>query len=189
MELEYNLPDLILEEKSANSNSSPTTIEYYKGLVSEGRVPRIDYLDKDERRKIDLTQKEFQEGTDTLKIVMMGKILADRINDISNTSAVSPHMKLDSIRVGDKEAIMSSNESNKALLYYEDIVMSFLELVAVGFSFLIQGISNKSPVKGELILRYETDEKERQEYVLRTEELSAPLSDEEGRRVLERLKL
>ncbi len=189
VELEYNLPDLILEEKSANSNSSTTTIEYYKGLVSEGRVPRIDYLDKGERRKIDLTQKEFQEGTDNLKIVMMGKILADRINDISNTSAVSPHMKLDSIRVGDKEAIMSSNESNKALLYYEDIVMSFLELVAVGFSFLIQGISNKSPVKGELILRYETDEKERQEYVLRTEELSAPLSDEEGRRVLERLKL
>jgi hypothetical protein len=44
-------------------------------------------------------------------------------------------------------------------------------------------------VKGELILRYETDEKERKEYVVRTEELSAPLSDEKGRRVLERLKL
>ena len=44
-------------------------------------------------------------------------------------------------------------------------------------------------MKGELILRYETDEKERKEYVLRTEELSAPLSHEDGRRVLERLKL
>lgn len=190
VEIEYNLPDLISEEKGANSNSgSTTTIEYYKGLVSEGRLPRIDYLDKDERRKIDLTQKEFQEGTDILKLVMMGKMLADRINDISNTSVVSPYMKLDSIRVGDKEGIMSSSDSNKTLLYYEDIVMSFLELVAVGFSPLIQRISNKSPVKGELILRYETDEKERKEYVLRTEELSAPLSDEDGRRVLERLKL
>ena len=146
-------------------------------------------LEKDERRKIDLTQKEFQEGTDILRLIMMGKMLADRISDISNTAVVSSHMKLDSIRVGDKEGIISSSNSSKTLLYYEDIVMSFLELVAVGFSPLIQRISNKSPVKGELILRYETDEKERKEFVLRTEELSAPLSQEDGRRVLERLKL
>lgn len=59
----------------------------------------------------------------------------------------------------------------------------------MGFSPLIQRISDKSPVEGVLILRYETDEKERKEYVVRTEELSAPLSDEKGRRVLERLKL
>jgi hypothetical protein len=189
VELEYNLPDLIPKEKGAKTINSSTTIEYYKELVSEGRLPRIDYLDKDERRKIDLTQKEFQEGTDTLKLVMMGKMLADRISDISNISVVSPHMKLDSIRVGDKEGIVSSNNSNKTLLYYEDIVMSFLELVAVGFSPLIQRISDKSPVKGELILRYETEQKERKEYVLRTEELSAPLSHEDGRRILERLKL
>lgn len=188
IEIEYNLPDLIPEEKDANSTTT-TTIEYYKELVSEGRLPRIDYLDKDERRKIDLTQKEFQEGTDTLKLIMMGRMLANRMGDISNTSAVSPHMKLDSIRVGDKEAIMISNDANNTLLYYEEIVMSFLELVAEGFSPLIQRISDKSPVEGELILRYETDEKERKEYVVRTEELSAPLSDEKGRRVLERLKL
>jgi hypothetical protein len=91
--------------------------------------------------------------------------------------------------VGDREAILISNDANNTLLYYEEIVMSFLELVAMGFSPLIQRISDKSPVKGELILRYETDEKERKEYVVRTEELSAPLSDENGRRVLERLKL
>lgn len=187
IEIEYNLPDLIPEEKDANSTTP--TIEYYKELVSEGRLPRIDYLDKDERRKIDLTQKEFQEGTDTLKLIMMGRMLANRIGDVSNTSAVSPHMKLDLIRVGDKEAIMITNDANNTLLYNEEIVMSFLELVAVGFSPLIQRISDKSPVKGELILRYETDEKERKEYVVRTEELSAPLSDEKGRRVLERLKL
>jgi hypothetical protein len=189
VELEYNLPDLIPKEKGVKSINSSTTIDYYEELVSEGKLPRIDYLDKDERRKIDLTQKEFQEGTDTLKLVMMGKMLADRISEISNISVVSPHMKLDSIRVGDKEGIVSSNDSTKTLLYYEDIVMSFLELVAVGFSPLIQRISNKSPVKGELILRYETEQKERKEYVLRTEELSAPLSHEDGRRILDRLKL
>jgi hypothetical protein len=190
VELEYNLQDLIPEENFANSDSGSTAmIEYYKRLVSEGRLPGIDYLEKDERRKIDLTQKEFHEGTDVLRLIMMGKMLADRISDISNTALVSPHMKLDSIKVGDKEGIISSSNSSKNLLYYEDIVMSFLELVAVGFSPLIQRISNKSPVKGELILRYETDEKERKEFVLRTEELSAPLSQEDGRKVLERLKL
>jgi hypothetical protein len=178
IEIEYNLSDLIPDEKDVNS-----------ATTMEGRLPRIDYLDKDERRKIDLTQKEFQEGTDTLKLIMMGRMLANRIGDISNTSAVSTHMKLDSIRVGDREAILISNDANNTLLYYEEIVMSFLELVAMGFSPLIQRISDKSPVKGELILRYETDEKERKEYVVRTEELSAPLSDENGRRVLERLKL
>jgi hypothetical protein len=59
----------------------------------------------------------------------------------------------------------------------------------VGFSPLIQRILDKSPVKGELILRFETDDKERKEYVLRREELSSPLSNEEGRKILERLKL
>ena len=68
-------------------------------------------------------------------------------------------------------AILISNDANNTLLYYEEIVMSFLELVAAGFSPLIQRISDKSPVKGELILRYETDEKGRKEYVVRTEEL------------------
>jgi hypothetical protein len=189
IELEYSLPDLTLEGKAIDNNSGTTVAEYYKRLVSEGSLPEINYLDKDERRKIDLNLKEFQEGTDTLKLLIMGKMLADRMSDILNTSTISSYMKLDSIRVGDKEAIMSSNDSNKTLLYYEDIVMNLLELVAVGFSPLIQRISNKSPVKGELILRYETDEKERKEYVLRIDELSAPLSDEEGRRVLSRLKL
>jgi hypothetical protein len=189
VELEYSLSDLIPEEKHTKVGKSSTDIEHYKDFVSESKLPRIDYLDKDERRKIDLTQKEFREGTDNLKLVMMGKMLADRISDISNISVVSPHMKLDSIRVGDKEGIVSSNDSNKTLLYYEDIVMSFLELVAVGFSPLLQRISSKSPVEGELILRYETEEKERKEYVLRTEELIAPLSHEDGRRILERLKL
>jgi hypothetical protein len=189
VELEYELSGLQPQENNASSNNSITTIAYYNGLKSEGRLPRLNYVDREERRKIDLTQKEFQQATDILRIVMMGKMLADKINEISNTSTVSHHMKLDSIRVGDKEAIMSSSNSSKTLLYYEDIVMSFLELVAVGFSPLIQHMSEKSPIKGELILRYETDEKVRTEYVLRTEELSAPLSDDEGRRVLERLKL
>ena len=152
-------------------------------------MPRINFIDREERRKIDLTQKGFQQGTDILRIVIMGRMLVDKINELSDTSTVSQHMKLDSIRVGDKDAIISSRIPNRALLYYEDIVVSFLELVAVGFSPLIQHMSNKSPIKGELILRYETDERERTEYVLLTEELSAPLSDDEGRRVLERLKL
>lgn len=185
IELEYNLPDLIPEE---NIDSS-TIVGYYKGLVTEGRLPRIDYVDKDEKRRIDLTQKEFQEGTDTLKLILMGKMLADRMKDLNNTSSVSPHTKLDSIIVGDKEAIMITNDQNKSLLYYEDLVISFLQLVAVGFSPLIQRILDKSPVKGELILRFETDDKERKEYVLRREELSSPLSNEEGRKILERLKL
>lgn len=189
VELEYNLSELIPEGGTIDGDSSTDMMEYYKRLVSEGTLPEINYLDKDERRKIDLNLKEFQEGTDTLKLVIMGKMLADRMNDILNTSTISSYMKLDSIRVGDKEAIVSSNDPNKTLLYYEDIVMNLLELVAVGFSPLIQRISDKSPIKGELILRYETDEKERKEYVLRTDELSAPLANEEGRRVLSRLKL
>ena len=185
IELEYNLLDLIPE----NNIDSSTAIQHYKTLVAEGRFPRIDYIDKDEKRKIDLTQKEFQEGTDTLKLVLMGKMLADRMKDLYNTTLVSPHTILDSIRVGDKEAIMVSNDQNKSPLYYEDLVISFLQLIASGFSPLIQRILDKGPVKEELILRFETDDKERKEYVLRKEELSSQLSTDEGRRILERLNL
>lgn len=187
IEIEYDLPDLIPGEY--NDASENARVEYYKGVISEGRLPRIDYVDKEERRRIDLTQKEFQKETDTLKIMIMGRVLSDRMNDISNTSTVSAYTSLDSIKVGDKDAVMVSKDQNKSLLYYEDLVISFLELVAVGFAPLIQTISDKSPVKGELILRYEADDVERKEFVVRREELSLPLSNDVGKRILEKLKL
>ena len=107
-----------------------------------------------------------------------------------NPTSVYSNFKLESIRINNKDAIKVNNTSNdtssqsKSLLYDEDIVISFLELIAGLFSHLIQKLREKSPVNGELILKHIIDNGERKEYVVRIEELDSQLSStDEGKRI------
>ena len=48
---------------------------------------------------------------------------------------------------------------------------------------MIQKLKEKSPIKGELILRHEIDSRQREEYVVKTEELNSTLmSTDEGKK-------
>ena len=53
-----------------------------------------------------------------------------------------------------------------------------------GFAPLIRKLKEKSPVKGELILRHEIGSRQREEYVVKTEELNSNLiSTDEGKKI------
>ena len=160
--------------------------EFYNRLISEGKVPKIDYIQDKETRRLNLFQKEFLQFTDISKIFLLGKVLIDKMNSILNPKAIASHIKLESIKVDDKDAIKVNRDSAKSpsLLYNEELVISFLESVATGFAPLILKLKTKSPVEGELILRYETGDKQREEYVIRTEEINSQLSStNEGKRI------
>ena len=149
-------------------------------------MPKIDYIQDKEIRRLNLFQKEFLQFTDISKIFLLGKVLIDKMNSILNPKAIASHIKLESIKVDDKDAIKVNRDSAKSpsLLYNEELVISFLESVATGFAPLILKLKTKSPVKGELILRYETDQRQREEYVVRTEEINSQLSStNEGKRI------
>ena len=166
--------------------------EFYNRLISEGKVPKIDYIQDKETRRLNLFQKEFLQFTDISKIFLLGKVLIDKMNSILNPKAIASHIKLESIKVDDKDAIKVNRDSAKSpsLLYNEELVISFLESVATGFAPLILKLKTKSPVEGELILRYETGDKQREEYVIRTEEINSQLSStNEGKRISRTLGL
>jgi hypothetical protein len=185
MKINYDMADWYQNDFNDKVDVSAKA-EFYNRLISEGKVPKIDYIQDKETRRLNLFQKEFLQFTDISKIFLLGKVLIDKMNSILNPKAIASHIKLESIKVDDKDAIKVNRDSAKSpsLLYNEELVISFLESVATGFAPLILKLKTKSPVEGELILRYETGDKQREEYVIRTEEINSQLSStNEGKRI------
>jgi hypothetical protein len=191
MKINYDLDDWYQNDFDDKVGVSAKD-EFYKRLISEGKVPKIDYIQDKEIRRLNLFQKEFMQFTDISKILLLGKVLTDKMNSILNPKAIASHIKLESIKVDDKDAIKVNRDSAKSpsLLYNEELVISFLESVATGFAPLILKLKTKSPVEGELILRYETGDRQREEYVVRTKEINSQLSStNEGKRISSMLGL
>ena len=191
MKINYDLADWYQNDFDDKVDVSQKA-EFYKRLISEGKVPKIDYMQDKEIRRLNLFQKEFMQFTDISKILLLGKVLTDKMNSILNPKAIASHIKLESIKVEDKDAIKVNRDSAKSpsLLYNEEVVISFLESVATGFAPLILKLKTKSPVEGELILRYETGDRQREEYLIRIEEINSQLSStNEGKRISRTLGL
>jgi hypothetical protein len=186
MKINYDMADWYQNDFNDKIDDVSAKAEFYKRLISEGKVPKIDYIQDKEIRRLNLFQKEFLQFTDISKIFLLGKVLTDKMNSILNPKAIASHIKLESIKVDEKDAIKVNRDSAKSpsLLYNEELVISFLESVATGFAPLILKLKTKSPVEGELILRYETGDRQREEYVVRTEEINSQLSStNEGKRI------
>jgi hypothetical protein len=185
LKVEYDLTDWNQNNYDANVDVAANA-DFYKRLIDEGKVPRIDYIQDKEIRRLNLFQKEFLQVTDIPKILLLGKLLTDKMNSLLNPKANTSHLKLESIKIDDKDAMKINRDSaqSTSLFYSEELVISFLELVATGFAPLILKLKNRSPVEGELILRYETADRQREEYVVRTKELNSQLSStDEGKRI------
>jgi hypothetical protein len=192
MKINYDMADWYQNDFNDKIDDVSAKAEFYKRLISEGKVPKIDYIQDKEIRRLNLFQKEFLQFTDISKIFLLGKALTDKMNSILNPKAIASHIKLESIKVDEKDAIKVNRDSAKSpsLLYNEELVISFLESVATGFAPLILKLKTKSPVEGELILRYETGDRQREEYVVRTEEINSQLSStNEGKRISSMLGL
>jgi hypothetical protein len=161
-----------------------TSDEFYNKLISEGKLPTVAYVENEERCTLNLLQKEIQQITDISKILFLGKLLADNIRNLSDPKVAT--FKLTTIRVDNRNAITvrsitalpssSLSSSSPLLVYDEELVISFLESLATGFAPLIIKLREKSPIKGELILRHEMDNKLEEEYVIRPDELYVQLS-------------
>jgi hypothetical protein len=192
MKINYDMADWYQNDFNDKVDDVSAKAEFYKRLISEGKVPKIDYIKDKEIRRLNLFQKEFLQFTDISKIFLLGKVLTDKMNSILNPKAIASHIKLESIKVDDKDAITVNRDSanSPSLLYNEELVISFLESVATGFAPLILKLKTKSPVEGELILRYETGDRQREEYVVRTKEINSQLSStNEGKRISSMLGL
>lgn len=138
IKIDYDLADFNTEGKSFDYK--------FEKLISEGRFPKIDYVEKHETRTLNLLKKEFIEMADISKILVLGKALSDKMGILLNSNLISSHIRLETIKVTDKEAITISNDglsSTPRLHYDEELVLSFLSAIAAGFSPVIKKLKKK----------------------------------------------
>ncbi len=179
LRIEYDLKDLYADTELSTVSARSSN---YTRLIAEGKVPRVEYVDEKETRRIDLLQKQFYRATDISCIMNMGSKLEEKLREVLDSRIMSSHVKLYSIRVSDKEAAVLNNDQTAGnhLSYDEDLIISFLGSIASGFASLIQMLIVKSPIKGELILRYDAPNKQREEYMVRISDIVSQLSSTSG---------
>lgn len=172
------LSDKVIKiEYRSGTLSSTNRDDYGEATDTERKLSRIEYLAQ-EKPDLDLLQGGFLQIIDYKKIFDLCEKLAKRINNFVNPDITARIGKLNFIKVGDSDAIVN-NTSPLVQSYSEDLVVSFLESIAAAFAPQIQKLNEKSPVKGELILRHENDNRQREEYVVTIKELNSQLSSSE----------
>jgi hypothetical protein len=177
----YSLDGLYVDPARAQQASSTQSL------------PRIDYFTRDgdgniiEESNV-LQHREILDATDTSKILLFGRVLADRMSLLSDPRVTTPRSKLVSVKVDDKHAIGLREKEKENLLTFDHVlVVLFLESIAGGFSPIVSKLKQKS-IAGELILRQELEGGNRREHVVRIADLRSALSfAPEGRTIASQL--
>src|ERR671919_1161970 len=176
---------------AAGISAKPTThyLEYNK-------LPKIDFTSSDQGKVQDILGiKDIAEATDISKILLLGRAILDKIELLLHhePSQLALYSKLSSIRVEDKDALVidASKSSisvgnNNIIAYDPRLVTLFLEITAKYYSPIIRKLREKSPMKNELILRFENADGSREEHSLGIEELNFLLKRTDGGKKLAR---
>src|ERR687898_2910253 len=169
----------------ADVSAKPRThyLEYNK-------LPRIDFTSSEQGKVQDILGiKDIAEATDIPKILLLGRAILDKIELILHhePSQLALYSKLSSIRVDDKDALVVDESkssislgNSKIVAYDPSLVTIFLEITAKYYSPIIRKLKEKSPMKNELILRFENADGSREEHSLGIEELNFLLKKTDG---------
>jgi hypothetical protein len=169
----------------ASSSENPRTLD-----LDNNKLPKIDVASSEEGEVQDvLGIKGIFEATDISQIMLLGRAIFDKVQIISNyePSQLAAYSKLSSIRVDDKDALVvdasksSISLGNTNIIAYDpSLVTLFLEITAKYYAPMIKKLKEKSPMKNELILRFENADGSREEHSLKIEELNSILKRTEG---------
>jgi len=168
-----------------SSSANPRTLD-----LDNNKLPKIDVASSEEGEVQDvLGIKGIFEATDISQIMLLGRAIFDKVQFISNyePSQLAAYSKLSSIRVDDKDALVvdasksSISLGNTNIIAYDPgLVTLFLEIIAKFYAPMIKKLKEKSPMKNELILRFENADGSREERSLKIEELNLILKRTEG---------
>ncbi|MBD0300401.1 MAG: hypothetical protein ICV82_09200, partial [Nitrososphaera sp.] len=146
------------------------------------KLPRIDFTSSEQGKVQDILGiKDISEATDIAQILLLGRAILDKIELILyyEPPQLALYSRISSIRVDDKDAVVvDPNKSSISLgnsnivAYDPNLVTIFLEITAKYYSSIIRKLKEKSPMKDELILRFENVDGSREEYSLAIEELN-----------------
>jgi hypothetical protein len=188
IQIKYRISEL-------NHDDSTTAVTNTNGTSAKPRthynkLPRIDFTSGEEGKVQDILGiKDIAESTDIPEILLLGRAILDKIELILHheSSQLALYSKLSSIRVDDKDAVVvdatksSISLGNSNIVAYDpSLVTIFLEITAQYYSPIIRKLKEKSPMKNELILRFENADGSREEHSLGIEELNFLLKRTDG---------
>ena len=172
------------------TNAADTSVEPRTHYLEYNKLPRIDFTSSEQGKVQDILGiKEIAEATDIPGILLLGRAILDKIELILHyePSQLALYSKLSSIRVDDKDALVVDESkssislgNNNIVAYDPSLVTIFLEIIAKYYSPIIRKLKEKSPMKNELILRFENADGSREEHSLGIEELNFLLKRTEG---------
>src|ERR671917_146610 len=190
IQIKYRISELNHDHNTAITNVDSTSVKPKKHYLEHNKMPRIDFPSSEQGKIQDvLGIKDIAEATDIAQILLLGRAILDKIELILyyEPSQLALYSRISSIRVDDKDAVVvdpsksSISLGNSNIVAYDPgLVTIFLEITAKYYSSIIRKLKEKSPMKDELILRFENVDGSREEYSLAIEELNYLLKKTDG---------
>jgi hypothetical protein len=192
--IKYRLSELGRDDSNnatvTTTNASGTSARPRTHYLEYNKLPRVDFTSSEQGKVQDILGiKDIAEATDIPEIMLLGRAILDKIELIIHhePSQLALYSKLSSIRVEDKDALVidasksSISVGNSNIVAYDpSLVTIFLEITAKYYSPIIRKLREKSPMKKELILRFENADGSREEHSLGIEELNVLLKRTDG---------
>jgi hypothetical protein len=190
IQIKYRISELNHDDSTAITNIDSPSVKPKKHYLEYNKLPRIDFTSSEQGKVHDILGiKDIAEATDIPEILLLGRAVLDKIELVLHhePSQLALYSKLSSIRVDDKDAlVVDANKSSISLgnsniiAYDPSLVTIFLEITAKYYSPIIRKLKEKSPMKNELILRFENADGSREEHSLGIEELNFLLKKTDG---------
>ena len=192
IQIKYRISELNHHDGSTAAATNPADVSAKPRThyLEYNKLPRIDFTSSEQGKVQDILGiKDIAEATDIPEILLLGRAILDKIELILHhePSQLALYSKLSSIRVDDKDALVvdesksSISLGNSNIVAYDpSLVTIFLEITAKYYSPIIRKLKEKSPMKNELILRFENADGSREEHSLGIEELNFLLKRTDG---------
>ncbi len=190
IQIKYRISELNHDESTVITNVGSNSVKPKKHYLEHNKLPRIDFTSSEQGKVQDILGiKDISESTDIAQILLLGRAILDKIELILyyEPSQLALYSRISSIRVDDKDAIVidpsksSISLGNSNIVAYDpNLVTIFLEITAKYYSSIIRKLKEKSPMKDELILRFENVDGSREEHSLAIEELNYLLKKTDG---------
>ena len=205
IQIRYRISELNYHNDSAaatttTTNAADISAKPRTHYLEYNKLPRIDFTSSEQGKVQDILGiKDIAEATDIPEILLLGRAILDKMELILHhePSKLALYSKLYSIRVDDKDALVvdesksSISLGNSNIVAYDpSLVTIFLEITAKYYSPIIKKLKEKSPMKNELILRFENADGSREEHSLGIEELNFLLKRTDGgKRIAQALEI
>jgi hypothetical protein len=190
IQIKYRISELNHDESTVITNIDSNSLKPKKHYLEYNKLPRIDFTSSEQGKVQDILGiKDVSEATDIAQILLLGRAILDKIELILyyEPSQLALYSRISSIRVDDKDAVVvdpsksSISLGNSNIVAYDpNLVTIFLEITAKYYSSIIRKLKEKSPMKDELILRFENVDGSREEHSLAIEELNYLLKKTDG---------